>query len=239
MRINSFLICFIISIVVFSGNSFAIKPSLILLPIQGPELNRFEQDNYRIALQQSLSKSYNVFSGGEVEKRLLKVSAKTCSTSECLQEVAISFQGELIGRLVVTPVGDGYLLALEIKNIFDDKLITSLNIPCESCNQFAVIRALQELDLESIDSDEPSSLQLATSIGDMQTDVVKDSIPENDNPTPSPDLHAQDKVIQIEADEGGFPWWGWVLGVAVVAGLAGDSGSGSSDSTEGEITVTW
>ena len=134
--------CFIF---LFQTVAYAAKPPLILMPVQGKGLTTQDRDNYRIALQEGMSSRYTVFGGAEVEKKLQKYSAKTCDANQCLQEVAIDFQGELIGRLVVTPSGDGYVLAVEIKNIFDDKVIESRNIPCEGCNNFAVMRKLKDL----------------------------------------------------------------------------------------------
>ena len=141
MLLNLFC-CFIF---LFQTAAYAAKPPLILMPVQGKGLTTEDRDNYRIALQEGMSSRYTVFGGAEVEKKLQKHSAKTCDANSCLQEVAIEFQGELIGRLVVTPSGSGYVLAVEIKNIFDDKVVESRNIPCEGCNSFAVMRKLKEL----------------------------------------------------------------------------------------------
>lgn len=135
------------SLLCFQSVAFAAKPPLVLVPVQGAGLTAEDKENYRIALQESLSQDYTVYSGGVVATKLQKSVSKNCDITECLQEVAIAFQGELIGRLVVTPDGNGYLLALEIKNIFDDKVVVSQNIPCEGCNQYAVIQKLRELDL--------------------------------------------------------------------------------------------
>ena len=141
----------IISILIFSllllskTSAMAAKPALVLMPVQGSGLSEQDKDNYRIALQEGMSSRYKVFAGSEVQKKLQKYSAKTCDANQCLQEVAIAFQGELIGRLMVTPNKDGYFLAIEIKNIFDDRIIESRNIPCEGCNSFAVIRELKKL----------------------------------------------------------------------------------------------
>ena len=126
-------------------SAIAAKPALVLMPVQGTGLSEQDKDNYRIALQEGMSSRYKVFGGSEVQKKLQKYSAKTCNANQCLQEVAIAFQGELIGRLMVTSNSDGYFLAIEIKNIFDDRIIESRNIPCEGCNSFAVVRKLKEL----------------------------------------------------------------------------------------------
>jgi hypothetical protein len=142
----------LVALLLVTTQAQAARPALILLPVQGSNINNIDKENYRLALQSSLSQQYLVFSGAEVEKRLEKSSVKTCDASECLQEVAISFQGELIGRLVVTKSADGYLLGLEIKNIFDDNIIDSRNIPCENCNNFAVIRELNQLSFSAPNS---------------------------------------------------------------------------------------
>ena len=147
-KLVSYLI-FVLSIVVH-GMAYAEKPPLVLLPIQGKGLTAQDRENYRLALQESLSIYYSVYSGDIVKQKLRKYSQKTCSAAECLQEVAIAFQGEHVGRLVVTPNGYGYLLGLEIKNIFDDEIIESQNIPCEGCDNFEVINRLKEVVLVNV-----------------------------------------------------------------------------------------
>ncbi len=115
--------------------------------MQGEGHKSTEADGYRIAVQENLSRQYTVFSGGEVESKLQKSTAKTCDATECLREIAIAFQGELVGRLAVNPVDNGYVLALEIKNVFDDQTVLSRNIPCKGCDHFMVIHELKTLDL--------------------------------------------------------------------------------------------
>ena len=121
------------------------KESLVLLPIQGPALSSIDIDNYRIALQQGLSSRYKVFSGSEVEKKLQKFQTKTCDATECLQNVAIEFQGELIGRVVVSQVGDGYQIAYEVKNVFADEIVESRVEACANCNSVNVIGLLKQI----------------------------------------------------------------------------------------------
>ena len=116
-KMTSLLLCCLLS---FQSIAFAAKPPLVLVPVQGTGLSADDKENYRIALQESLSLDYTVFSGGVVETKLQKSVSTNCNVTECLQAVAIAFQGELIGRLVVTPQGNGYMLAIEIKNIYFD-----------------------------------------------------------------------------------------------------------------------
>lgn len=177
-----------------SSTVIAGKPALILLPVQGQNINRIDQEHYRIALQKSLSRYFKVYSGGEVEKRLEKSSAITCDVNECLQEVAISFQGELIGRMVLTSMDGGFLVAIEIKNIFDDQTIASNNIACEGCNNFDVIRELNKMTL-SFEQDNTSA-----SVA-IESPVVDENIVEPIEVKKS-DLSAREKIIWESIDNG-------------------------------------
>jgi hypothetical protein len=197
------------------------RQALVLLPVQGLDLSEIDKDNYRIALQQSLSRVYEVYSGGEVEKRLEKSSAVTCDVNECLQEVAISFQGELIARLVVTSMVGGYILALEIKNIFDDQLIMSQNIPCEGCNNFDVMRELQSLDL-----------------GGSST-IVRKPVEKTPEYIQAPVKVAKKKD---DDDDDGTSWWVYGLGILAVGAIAASATEDDPTTTtadEGEVTISW
>ena len=55
-------------------NSFQLiaaeKEGLVLLPIQGPELDSYMKQSYRVALQESFASRYQVYSGEDVDRRL-------------------------------------------------------------------------------------------------------------------------------------------------------------------------
>jgi hypothetical protein len=121
------------------------RPALVLLPINAINTDASIKEQYRIAVQRGLNQRYRVFSGAVVEQQLEKSTARSCDTTECLQEVAIAFQGELIAYVVVTPSGNGAILSLEIKNIFRDAIIESQSENCRRCDTFAIIDHLRQL----------------------------------------------------------------------------------------------
>ena len=264
MVLNLFC-CFIF---LFQTAAYAAKPPLILMPVQGKGLTTQDRDNYRIALQEGMSSRYTVFGGAEVEKKLQKYSAKTCDANQCLQEVAIDFQGELIGRLVVTPSGEGYVLAVEIKNIFDDKVIESRNIPCEGCNSFAVMRKLKDLgEFKSMEKAlvSISTLPLLKGASIFINDINVGTVPatfkmtqgvhevriQTDDYIGVQKIGVQNgdkKKIDIallkrdtskpEEDEGWSMPW-WGWVLGAAALAGGGGGGGDEPATTGEVTATW
>ena len=210
-------------LLLISFSAYAEKSSLILLDVVADDIEANTRNSYQITLKEAFSKRYRVFSGPDVQRKLIQSSAKTCNTTECLKEVAIEFQGELIGRAYVTKQSDGYFLSYEINNIFDDnRSIESKTRPCEGCSKYDVIDELQRL-VENI----PQKIKQDTAI------YQPVSVP----PEPK---------IEIKEEGWSMPWWGYVLGaVAVGAALSGGGDSGDSSSQEptstdsGDISASW
>jgi hypothetical protein len=121
------------------------KPALVLMPITAVNTDFATKEQYRNAVQRGLSDRYKVFSGAVVEQKLEKSAAKTCNDTECLQQVAIEFQGELIAYVIVNPQEGGALLSLEIKNIFQDAIIESESVTCRDCNSLDIADRLIQL----------------------------------------------------------------------------------------------
>lgn len=127
--------CFAIGVNI---NAFA-KDAVVLLPVQGQGLEVGDKDILRVAIQKGLQQKYQVFSGAEVDKKLKKYAVKTCDAKKCLQEVVIAFQGELVARGVAMKKSGGYILQLEIKNVFEDEVVVTESETCRKCDLFDVV----------------------------------------------------------------------------------------------------
>jgi len=124
----------------------SIKQNLVLLPIEVTSSEESYEDEYGAAIQSGLSDSFEVYYGPDVERELEKEYSKLdCTAESCNQALAIAFNGELIADGSVSKVPGGYLLKLIITNVLTNKVVWSRTQPCEGCNVFKVIPALEEL----------------------------------------------------------------------------------------------
>jgi formylglycine-generating enzyme required for sulfatase activity len=145
---SQILLACIVVFFVFTGIANAQpKQNLVLLPIDVTEAEDHLKSLYEAALVESLSKKYTVFYGAKVEQKLKKEYDKIdCSPEQCIQNVAISFNGELVADAAVVPLGtNGYVLKLKITNVVDDQIVESKALPCRGCDQFVVISKLQSI----------------------------------------------------------------------------------------------
>ncbi len=222
------------------------RERLILLPVQAEGSSADERESYRIAMQQRLSERYTVFSGAAVEQKLKQEMKKTCNDTECLQEVAIAFQGSLMARLTITPQSSGYLIGLEIKNILTDSVVESISEPCAGCDALQVNSRLAQLNFQMSDDefwlqarmkDTPESYQGYLSrfpAGKHQTEaslameslLAKQAAARQREQNPKP------------KESGGINWLYVGLGVLVVGGLAAAAGGGGSSSSSTAATST-
>lgn len=147
MRLLILFLCLVFGVCSYAadGSAPTQKPGLVLLPIQGEGMSQADRDQYRGALVQKLKARYTVFSGAEVDKKLEKFAKKTCDETKCLQEMQIHYQAELIGRVVIKKVSDGYLLTIELTDVFSDKVEYSDTRPCTGCSETGLIGALKSL----------------------------------------------------------------------------------------------
>ena len=128
------------------NSTMANKPVLVLFPIQVD----LSDDNYAVefgaALQEGLSNRFDVFYGPIVEDELNKEYQKIdCSIESCQQNIAIAFNGELIGDATAKKVSGGYILKLVIFNVLTGRIIESQTYPCDFCDEFDVIREFKRM----------------------------------------------------------------------------------------------
>ena len=132
-------------LIVFCIPVFAEQTSIVLLPVQGVDLSVGDKTSYRAALQEGFAAKYKVYSGSEVDKKLKVFAIKTCDETKCLQEMAVEFQTSLIARGLVVKKTNGYILTVEIKDVFYDEVVYSKSEPCRDCDEFDVVDQLKAL----------------------------------------------------------------------------------------------
>ncbi len=130
--------------------SEAVKERLVLMPLRVGKENQNMAGAMETAVVQGLEQKYRVYSGDEVAikaKEIAKshVSKKDCDETRCFEDIAMAFNSEYIASASVTQIEGGYLLALSIRSIADNKAVFSNSVPCEGCTPFQVINKLKEL----------------------------------------------------------------------------------------------
>jgi formylglycine-generating enzyme required for sulfatase activity len=139
------------------------KERLVLMPMRVAEDTRNMQSAMETALVQGLQQKYVVFQGEQVANKAREIFLKEsrnkasneCNEIRCLQNIAGAFQAELIATANVTKIDGGYLLSLNIQNIFDNKAVYTNTLPCRNCDGFQIVEKLKVLDSESV----PASVQ--------------------------------------------------------------------------------
>jgi formylglycine-generating enzyme required for sulfatase activity len=153
------------------------KERLVLMPMRVSEENKNMQSAMENALVQGMQQKYVVFEGEQVAQKAKEIflkesrdmSKKECNEIRCLQNIAEAFQAELIATSYVTKIEGGYLLSLNIQNIFDNKAVYTNTLPCRNCDGFQIVEKLKVLDNEP----NPATLQSnsAASIAVPNTNV--------------------------------------------------------------------
>ena len=72
-------------------------------------------------------------------------AGKECDDTTCMQDIGISFQSELVASANVVKNRSGYILTLNVTNVFDDVLVMSESVPCKGCDEFQVIARLKTI----------------------------------------------------------------------------------------------
>tara|TARA_B110000211_G_scaffold196045_1_gene224936 strand:+ start:407 stop:1996 length:1590 start_codon:yes stop_codon:yes gene_type:complete len=124
----------------------AVKPNLVLLPIDVSAEDADLETEYGAALQEGLQDRYTVFYGAAVEKELEKEYSKIdCDAETCNQNVVIAFNGELIADGAVKRIKGGYLLKLVVRNVLTSQVVETKTYPCRGCDSFSVMGRLKTL----------------------------------------------------------------------------------------------
>ena len=111
------------------------RENIVLLPVEvSPEYVN-QKKLIGVALQQSLSKNFNVFYGASVESALQAEYAKEdCSAESCVQNIAILFNGEIVVDASVQRVENSVFLSVQLRNVITGELEAVVQDACENCS---------------------------------------------------------------------------------------------------------
>jgi hypothetical protein len=133
------------------------KEHLVLMPLRVPEVDYDLAGSMETALVNGLQQKYDVYSGEVVSKISHDIFVKetrqakpVCDEVKCMQNIAMTFQSELIATANVTKKEGSYFLALSIHNIFDNKVVQSESVTCSKCGVIEVIEKLKFLSNSSV-----------------------------------------------------------------------------------------
>jgi len=118
------------------------KERLVLLPVQGENLPQNELDLYQDAIKEGFSGQYEIFSGEQVQAKLQKFAVNSCTSDECLEKIAIAFNGHLVGRGFVDRDGKDSFLRIQIKDVFTDKDVYTKTSGCTDCTKTEIMQKL-------------------------------------------------------------------------------------------------
>lgn len=126
------------------------KEVLVLLPINVEASLKNEAALFGTALQQGLSQYYEVFFGPAVEEKLKVEYAKEgCTAQSCAQNLAIAFNGELIGDTSIQKLENSYVVQLQINNIVTGQIALSLIEICDNCSKLSLIQFVKNIGLKA------------------------------------------------------------------------------------------
>lgn len=152
------------------------KESLVLMHFSMGDDSYFKTEAMELALAQGLQHKYKVISGEEVENISREIAGKranpaqkNCDDARCIEDVAIAFLTELVATAHVTKKANDYNLSLNIRDVFDNKVIYSNSVECINCDENKVLGKFKELGSESSEAlatgkpDTPASAVAAAS----------------------------------------------------------------------------
>ena len=146
MYVKNNVLFFILFLITFSV--VAQQETIVVLPVKG-NVPEEDKNTYRITLQEGLSQRYKVLSGLDVDINLIKhIVIKDCDEKACLQQMGDAFKTKYIALGVVQKKGNGYLLSLEIKDVFNDRVIESYTEACRNCDEYDVMSNLKYIAAE-------------------------------------------------------------------------------------------
>lgn len=172
---------YLIGVAGWAANVFAGTMALagvVLLPIQGVALTPAEKGRYQIALAQGLADRYRVISGAEVERRLEQSADKVCASVDCRRALARDYDVRLVGRAFVSRGSGGYVINVEVRNVFDNRVVLNDFRECSRCGPEGVANVLAQAVAPVPDSGATQAEAFALSgVWDGYATLVVDSDP--------------------------------------------------------------
>ena len=127
--------------------------NLVLLPVESEQISRDLREGYRTVIAESLDGEYNVFTGSNVDEMLKLEFEKQCkifdnadaTSSECVQNVAGELNADLVALPKIIQTEDGYLVTLEISDVFSEQLITTYSKTCIGCKPLELTDTFRQM----------------------------------------------------------------------------------------------
>jgi len=209
------------------------RENIVLLPIEvSPEY--VNQENLiGVALQQSLSRNFNVFYGDQVEEALQAEYAKEdCSAETCVQNIAILFNGEIVVDASLQLVEKSTFLSVQFRNVITGELEGVVQESCDNCSFTELVKFIDQ---------RTNNIQLKSSEGltallknapEPKEKVVKTApvqVPKKD--VVIPQRTSKRKPSKVSSPS----YWKWGLGALVLGAGGGGGGGGDGPQTENFI----
>ena len=127
--------------------------NLVLLPVESEQISRDLREGYRSVIAEYLGAEYKVFTGSNVDDMLQTEFEKQCkisddvdaASSECVQNVAGELNADLVALPKIIQTAEGYLVTLEISDVFTEQLITTYNETCIGCSPLDLTSTFQKM----------------------------------------------------------------------------------------------
>ena len=167
-------------------------PNLVLLPVENEQIARDLREGYRSVIAESLGKEYNIFTGSNVDEMLEAEFEKQCkiyddadaASSECVQNVAGELNADLVALPKIIQTEEGYLVTLEISDVFTEQLITTYSETCVGCSPLELTNTFRNM-IENADAVAQCTVSVRTkpfisdgqiSIDGKQSDVLTPAV---------------------------------------------------------------
>ena len=127
--------------------------NLVLLPVESEQISRDLREGYRSVIAEYLGAEYKVFTGSNVDDMLQTEFEKQCkisddvdaANSECVQNVAGELNADLVALPKIIQTAEGYLVTLEISDVFTEQLITTYSEICAGCSPLDLTNTFQKM----------------------------------------------------------------------------------------------
>ena len=127
--------------------------NLVLLPVESEQISRGLREGYRTVIAESLGEEYNVFTGSNVDEMLKIEFEAQCkifdnadtASSECVQNVAGELNADLVALPKVVQTEEGYLITLEISDVFSERLVTTYSETCVGCSSLELTDTFRQM----------------------------------------------------------------------------------------------
>ena len=127
--------------------------NLVLLPVESEQISRDLREGYRSVIAEYLGAEYKVFTGSNVDDMLQTEFEKQCkisddvdaANSECVQNVAGELNADLVALPKIIQTAEGYLVTLEISDVFTEQLITTYSEICAGCSPLDLTSTFQKM----------------------------------------------------------------------------------------------